>query len=110
MKYANLDTLTAQMGGMEAVVRQIVQKFCETTPPVLAEMQQALAATDYETLGKAAHKLKSSCTHLGIEAALPPLLRMERVWKENSNHEQAAPALSEFLAVMEPALAELKAF
>lgn len=110
MQYANLETLTAQMGGMEPVVKQIVGKFVETTPPVLASMQEFLAAGDHESLGKAAHKLKSTCAHMGIAAALPHLLRLERIWKENSGHDQAPAALSDLLQAMAPALAELGAY
>ena len=50
------------------LIPQLVQVFASTTPPMLQELQQQLAAQDAHAFGQTAHKLKGSCVSLGANA------------------------------------------
>jgi two-component system sensor histidine kinase/response regulator len=47
------------------IVDQLVDLFVQSTPPVLAELREALGAEDGERVRRAAHKLKGSCQNIG---------------------------------------------
>jgi two-component system sensor histidine kinase/response regulator len=47
------------------IVDQLVELFARHSPPLIAELQDALERDDDETLRRAAHKLKGSCQNIG---------------------------------------------
>jgi len=108
MPYSDLSTLRAQTGGMDFIIKPIVEKFLDTAPQTLAEMQQQLANGDFESLGKNAHKLKSTTAHFGMDAAQEPLMQLERIWKENANHGKAEAAMASLAHIMQAVFVELK--
>ncbi|RSK37280.1 PAS domain-containing hybrid sensor histidine kinase/response regulator [Hymenobacter metallilatus] len=70
----DLENLRRITGNDLAFIRRLIDLFISTTPPVVAEMEQHLAARQLEPLGAAAHHLKSSIDGLQVQA-LRPLLR-----------------------------------
>jgi hypothetical protein len=50
-----------------AIIPRLITLFGSTTPGLLAEIHQHANAGNLPSLGKAAHKLKGSCTSLGAE-------------------------------------------
>jgi HPt (histidine-containing phosphotransfer) domain-containing protein len=51
-------------GHPEVAVR-LAELFSETTPPLLAELREAVARGDREAVRRGAHKLKGSCQNIG---------------------------------------------
>jgi HPt (histidine-containing phosphotransfer) domain-containing protein len=51
------------------IIPDLVESLENDTKNALANMQDALAAKDEESLQRAAHKLKGSCATLGVETA-----------------------------------------
>jgi PAS domain S-box-containing protein len=47
------------------VAPQLVDLFSSSTPPLVAELQEAVARADREEVRRAAHKLKGSCQNIG---------------------------------------------
>jgi len=68
----------------EAIVRRLAWAFIETTPAILAALDEALVATDWEAVGDAAHHLKSSLDGLGVES-------LRHVIREVENYGTALP-------------------
>ena len=52
----------------EAVVRRLAWAFIETTPAILTALDEALTQANWESVGDAAHHLKSSLDGLGVES------------------------------------------
>jgi two-component system sensor histidine kinase/response regulator len=47
------------------IADRLVDLFVEATPPILAELEEAVAGDDRERMRRAAHKLKGSCQNIG---------------------------------------------
>lgn len=75
--------------GNEEFVRRLAQLFIQTTPPAVRELEQHLAAANYEQLGAAAHQLKSSLDGLHIRSLHGPIRRLEAGRKEPLDLQEA---------------------
>ncbi|WBO83738.1 PAS domain S-box protein [Hymenobacter yonginensis] len=75
--------------GNEEFVRRLAQLFIQTTPPAVRELEQHLAAADFELLGAAAHQLKSSLDGLQIRSLHGPIRRLEAGRKEPLDLQEA---------------------
>lgn len=93
MPYTDLSYLREISSGTDTIVKRAVEKFLETTPPIIAEMHAALAAKDHTEVGLLAHKLKSSAAFMGAEELRDLLIRIERVGKDNTGSHEELPAL-----------------
>jgi hypothetical protein len=55
-------------GGDEGFIRKMVALFIETVPQNMQDLKNALEATNWEQVGKTAHKLKSTIDSMGIKS------------------------------------------
>lgn len=53
------------LGGTSNLLDQIVRLYFDTTPPLIAQLKAALAASDLDGIRNAAHSLKSGSANLG---------------------------------------------
>lgn len=63
-----LSDLQAVIGGNRADLEELISDFIEDAPIQLAEMEQAAATSDAETVRRGAHSLKSNSRDLGATA------------------------------------------
>ncbi|TGE27395.1 PAS domain-containing hybrid sensor histidine kinase/response regulator [Hymenobacter metallicola] len=63
----------------EEFVVHLIRVFMQTTPPILAQLEQALQQQDWPTLSATAHHLKSSLTGLQINSLSETVRRLEAV-------------------------------
>jgi two-component system, sensor histidine kinase and response regulator len=47
------------------IATRLAELFCESTPPILDELRDAVARGDREAVRRGAHKLKGSCQNIG---------------------------------------------
>jgi HPt (histidine-containing phosphotransfer) domain-containing protein len=87
---ASLDNLRTIGGGDDAFVAEIVQMFCEDTPPHLDELDKFAASGDAVHLAKVAHGLKGSASNFGAAYFRTLTERIELIAK--SGDLAAAPA------------------
>ncbi len=73
----DLEQLRRMSDNDDTFMRRLVALFIHTTPPVVAEMEQHLAARKLESLGAAAHHLKSSTDGLQVQSLRTVLREME---------------------------------
>ncbi|RSK50954.1 PAS domain S-box protein [Hymenobacter rigui] len=73
----DLENLRRITNNDTAFIQRLTNLFITTTPPVVAEMEQHLAARQLEPLGAAAHHLKSSIDGLQVQALRPVLRELE---------------------------------
>jgi HPt (histidine-containing phosphotransfer) domain-containing protein len=75
---------------------QLIEVFIDNTPKVLAEARKALAEADFETLARAAHTLRGSCSNFGAERMRAACAELEAL-----AHEGAATGTADLIATVE---------
>ncbi|MFN0203089.1 MAG: Hpt domain-containing protein [Bacteroidia bacterium] len=106
--YIDLSYLHEVLGDDEMIIQLTVQKFLDTTPPVLTEMEEKLQKGMYVEFGKLAHKLKSSAGFLGMTEAKELLLKMEAMCLHNDNLQKLPDVWKKTQTVMASSMAELR--
>jgi CheY-like chemotaxis protein len=78
------------------IMAQLIEVFIDNTPKVIAEARQALMDGQFETLARAAHTLRGSCSNFGAE-------RMRAVCQELEvlAHEGIATGAADLIATVE---------
>src|ERR1700722_15096194 len=64
----DLSMVQSVSGGDEASIRNMATLFIETVPQNIVDLKTALAAGNWEQVGKTAHKLKSTIDSMGIKS------------------------------------------
>ena len=77
MKLYDLTKLTEMSRGKVEFVTKMLNLFIEMAPRLLAEMNQALAMQEVDTIRKIAHQLKPSLSNLGIESLKNTISELE---------------------------------
>src|SRR5262249_56015700 len=66
-------TVLADIGGDEGLLRDLVDAFVATYPETLHEIYEALLRDDLRAISRAAHKLKGAVSNFGfVPASHPP--------------------------------------
>ena len=64
------------------LLRVVAETFLESTPPLLSEMREALAAKDSGSVSRIAHRLRGSLANFGADEAVEAAFRLERMGAE----------------------------
>ncbi len=107
----DLSYLQEVSNGDTDIVRMAIDKYLETTPGLVENLQIQLRALDYVQLSKAAHKLKSSLYFMGLNDLHQLALRVETSCKTEQNMDQLPIWVSEIahgVAESYPQLTEAK--
>jgi two-component system, sensor histidine kinase and response regulator len=73
----------AQVGGSDELLAELVEVFRGEYPPLLDEMEQAIARQQAAALLQAAHTLKGSAQVLGAGPAAEAALRLEQMGRND---------------------------
>lgn len=84
----DLSYLREVANGDTSIMRMAIEKYLETTPAYLENMQIQLRSLNYDGLRKAAHKLKSSLQFMGLDDLYHLALMVETSCKAEQNMEQ----------------------
>lgn len=106
--YVNLDYLRQISSNDQTIIRKAIEKFLDTTPELLAQMETQLQADDHQALSKSAHKLKSSVAFMGIEAIKDTLLKIENVAKTHQGTELLPQLVATTQNIINDSMEELK--
>src|SRR6185295_13526899 len=71
-------------GGDRALLRDIVEAFLEEEPRRVAEIRQAIDASDFELLGRAAHTIKGSMRYFKADGVFDKALGLEQLGQEKT--------------------------
>ena len=93
----------------DAIVRRLAWAFIETTPAILAALDQALTQANWEAVGDAAHHLKSSLDGLGVESLRQVIREVEAYGTTPPDPAHAAGQVAHVRAVTEQVMAALQA-
>ena len=108
MNFTDLSYLEEISGGDRTIIRKTIDKFIETTPGILSNMDQLLADGDYPGLGRSAHKLKSSVAFMGINEIKDTILQVEHSAKNKENLDRLPALVSRIRTVIEHSYTELR--
>jgi len=88
----DLTMVQSVSGGDEGFIRKMVALFIETVPQNMQDLKNALEATNWEQVGKTAHKLKSTIDSMGIKSIRQEIRTVESNAKQLESLEEI-PAL-----------------
>jgi two-component system sensor histidine kinase/response regulator len=72
------------------LLRLVAATFLESTPPLLSDMRQGIAAGDAGSVSRIAHRLRGSLANFGADKAVEAAFRLERMGVEGDLAEAAA--------------------
>ena len=61
------------------LLRAVADTFLESTPPLLTEIREAVAASDAGSVSRLAHRLRGSMANFGAEEAVGAAVQLEQM-------------------------------
>jgi HPt (histidine-containing phosphotransfer) domain-containing protein len=104
----DLSYLKEMSGGNKELVLEMISIFRDQVAEFSSEMDKFLASHDYESLGKLAHKAKSSVSIMGLQELASDLKDLENSARDGKKPESYAGIVEKFKQVTEVALQELE--
>ena len=92
----------------EAIVRRLAWAFIETTPAILAALDEALTQGNWEAVGDAAHHLKSSLDGLGVSSLKAVIREVEAYGNTSPDPTHAARQVALVRSTTEQVMAALR--
>lgn len=108
MAYTNLQYLRAVTGGDSVSIREIIELFIEQVPEFITNLKKHLKAKDYVSLGKEAHKAKSSVMIMGMEDLGHDLKTLQLATQSGTREEMYAGQVDRFEQQCQHAVKELQ--
>jgi len=103
----DLTEIKEMCDGNMSFLERLLAVFVETLNTELVNIKQGAAAGDWETVGKAAHKIKPSLIHFHITSLKDVIFGLEHY--ETSTAAQLEPLVEQLEKVINDVLANLKA-
>ena len=107
-KVTNLDYLTDIMSGKKDLIRETIEIFVKQAAEDLPIINEAISKSDYLTVKRFAHRMKSTITMMGINSLTPVLDEMETLGKEQNNMERIKELNKKLNITYTQALEEIK--
>ena len=103
----DLTYLNNMSGGSPEIVKEMIGIFIEQANEYLQDMPKYLEEKDYSSLGKLAHKAKSSISIMGMTDLAADLKTLELLAKESTDIESYPAFVEKFIFQTKSAIAEL---
>ena len=103
----DLTYLNNMSGGSPEIVKEMIGIFIEQAHEYLKDMPKYLDEKDYLSLGKLAHKAKSSISIMGMTELAADLKTLELLTKDNAEVESYPVLVEKFVSQTKSAIAEL---
>lgn len=103
----DLSYLTSMSGGSSEVIKEMITIFNEQAKEYIIDMQKFLDEKNYTSLGKLAHKAKSSVAIMGMNELAADLKTLEINAKEETNIDTYPAIVEKFITQTKLAIAEL---
>jgi PAS domain S-box-containing protein len=97
-------------GNNEEFIREMIQTFVQTIPPILTQMNDSAESQDWDKLSRLAHQIKPSLALMGMNELRTELIFIEENGKSHSNLQDLSTMTTRFTSKCEqviPQLAEL---
>jgi len=96
LEKADLTYLKSMSDGNEELILEMIDIFIDQVKEIWGEMEDSLEKKDIDTLGKLAHKAKSSLAIMGMDSTAQSLKDLELYCNENTNLELYQGIISNF--------------
>ncbi len=106
----DLNYLKTMSGGDIELMSEMIDIFNQQVIELRNEMEELLRNKDYLTLGKVAHKAKTSVAIMGMNDLASELKKLEMDTRENKNLESYSGTIENFKIETEEAVKELHEF
>ena len=103
----DLSYLREMSGGNTELVLEMIGIFKEQVVEFAGEMENLLANKEYESLGKLAHKAKSSVSIMGLQSLAQDMKDLENLAREGKKSESYARFVNNFKKETSEAVEEL---
>lgn len=103
----DLTYLNNMSGGSPEIVKEMIGIFIEQANEYLRDMPKYLDEKDYLSLGKLAHKAKSSISIMGMNDLAADLKTLELLTKDTAEVESYPKFVEKFLSQTKGAITEL---
>lgn len=107
-KVINLEYLTDIMSGKKELIKETIEIFVKQAAEDLPIINAAIDKSDYLTVKRFAHRMKSTITMMGISSLNPVLDEMETLGKEQNNMERIKVLNKKLNSTYTQALEEIK--
>ena len=104
----DLTYLTNMAGGNTGIVKEMIGIFIEQVQEYIVDMQRHLAEKDYISMGRLAHKAKSSVAIMGMTELAADLKILELISKESVDIEKYPDFVTRFVSQCQLAIVELQ--
>jgi PAS domain S-box-containing protein len=94
-------------GNNEEFIREMIQTFVQTIPPILIQMDMSAQEKNWEKLSKLAHQIKPSLALMGMNELRTELLQIEENGKTRSNLDSLPGVTSRFITRCERVIPQL---
>ncbi len=106
-KHINLDYLKEISDGSTDLVRDLISMFINQVPTFSEQLDSFYQSGDYISLGKLAHKIKSSVAMMGISELAADMKILENITKDGGNVDNYPVYISKFKCISGEAIIEL---
>lgn len=103
----DLTYLNNMSGGSSDIIKEMITIFIEQTKEYITDMQRLLDEKDYISLGKLAHKAKSSVAIMGMNDLAADLKTLELKSKDAQDIETYPAIVNSFVTLSKQAIEEL---
>lgn len=106
-KFIDLNYLNDLALGSKDFIEDMISSFLKNTPESIVRMETALVKSDWEQIGKIAHKVKTSFTFMGMEGTVTQAKTLQDFGLKGSNLEDIPGLISDIKEAYNNAEAEL---
>jgi HPt (histidine-containing phosphotransfer) domain-containing protein len=110
LENADLTYLHSMADGDDKLIMEMIDIFVEQAREMWVQMQESLDKKDFVTLGRLAHKAKSSLAIMGMETTAQRLKELEVYCGDNKHTELYQDIINIFKAECQLAIVELLAY
>jgi HPt (histidine-containing phosphotransfer) domain-containing protein len=110
LKITDLSYLQEVSGGEPRFMKKMMRVFSEQVPEFIENMEKHLADKDYISLGREAHKAKSSVGIVGMNDLGTKMKELQLLTEKSENIESYAGYIEEFKSLCLAAVVELEEY
>jgi PAS domain S-box-containing protein len=94
-------------GNNEEFIREMIQTFIQTIPPILTEMNTSASKKDWESLSRLAHQIKPSFALMGMNDLKTELVYIELNGKAKNNLQELPGVTNKFIVKCQDIIPQL---
>ena len=106
-KHVNLDVLKEISEGNNDLMRDLIFLFISQIPVFIEQLDYYYKNEDYISLGKLAHKIKSSVSMMGISELSSDMKKLEQLAQAKKNTQKYPEYIERFKRISTEAVSEL---